>query len=74
MEKEIDKLGRIVLPISFRRSLGIKAHDKVSINLIGATITIVALDNKCALCGNNIQHVKDLKLCKACIDRVKSYK
>lgn len=72
--KKIDDLGRIVLPISFRRNLGIKAHDRVMLELNGSTITIELSHIKCALCGEKIEENQDLKLCEKCVNIVKSYK
>ena len=33
IEKEVDKLGRIVLPVKFRAQLGIKTEEKVLVSL-----------------------------------------
>ena len=41
IEKRIDNLGRIVLPMSFRKKLGLKKQDIVVVSLKESTISIV---------------------------------
>ena len=72
IEKKIDKLGRIVLPIEFRDKLGIKNNTSVFISLNEDSISIFASESKCALCKNVIPQNKDVKLCKTCIEKIKN--
>ena len=72
IEKEIDKLGRIVLPMSYRKKLSLKSYDKVSITLNDREIIITPLEKQCALCGEKITANTKLKLCKACISKIKA--
>ena len=72
IEKEIDSLGRVVIPIGFRNKLGIKNKDKVWVSLKNQAIIITATENRCSLCGIKLGEEKSIALCKSCIEKVKS--
>ncbi len=69
---KIDKLGRIVIPMTYRKQLGINAYDELSIIRDGNTIVISTLNGICKLCGGKLKTNVDIQLCKECIRRVKS--
>ena len=71
IEKQIDKLGRIVLPKSYRDKLGLCSNDKVLLSLENSVITISVKENLCALCAKRLQSPQEIRLCEACIARVK---
>ena len=71
IERSIDKLGRIVLPISFREQLGLEANEKVTILLEGDKITLYPTNKICALCGNKITTSNDIRICDTCIDKIR---
>ena len=71
IEKEVDNLGRIVIPIEFRKQLGIKNWDKVSVSLQNNAILMVPITAQCALCGNAVSSNQPLRLCDACINTIK---
>ena len=72
IEKEIDNLGRVVIPIGFRNKLGIKSKDKVLVSLKEQAIVITAAEGRCLLCGIKLSEEKSIALCTACIEKVKS--
>ncbi len=74
IEKEIDKLGRIVLPKTYRNILGLKSNDKVMVSLENSTIIISANENICALCGERIENPQEIRLCDLCISKIKKIK
>lgn len=43
--RKIDELGRVVIPIDFRKKLGIKEKDSVNIYIKGSYI-VIEKDNK----------------------------
>jgi len=51
MVRKIDKLGRIVVPIEFRKSLGIQAGEDVEIRLEGNFIKVCKHEDGCVFCG-----------------------
>ena len=71
IERQIDKLGRIVLPISYRRQLNLEENSTVTISLINDSIIITSQDQRCAICGNNKDLHKEIALCQKCIRTVK---
>ena len=71
IEKKVDNLGRIVLPVKFRKQLGIKNFDKVLISTQNNAIMVVPLKAQCALCGNTASSNQSLRLCDDCINVIK---
>lgn len=72
IEKEIDALGRIVIPVKFRKRLGIELNSKVFISLENEVIVISGIDKYCALCGDKIKSKSKFRLCNRCILEIKS--
>ena len=72
IEKEVDSLGRIVIPKIFRKKLGIESNSKVLIGLENDRIFISSPISRCALCGKKISEHHNIKLCDSCIAIVRS--
>jgi len=70
IEIKIDKLGRLVIPIKYRRKLGIAAKDKLLISLSDSSLVITPIERNCALCGEKLTGDKKIQLCEACISKV----
>lgn len=73
IEKEIDSLGRIVIPVRFRKKLGLKTNSKVSISLEGDVIFISSSEKICALCGKALSDKRDIRLCDYCIKEARRF-
>ena len=71
IEKEIDNLGRVVLPADFRHRLGLSRNDKVLVSLERSSIVISPLKGRCALCENLLEGTEPLALCPDCAAKVK---
>jgi bifunctional DNA-binding transcriptional regulator/antitoxin component of YhaV-PrlF toxin-antitoxin module len=71
IERNVDKLGRIVLPIKYRERLEINTDDKVIVSLDEGVITISPSKNVCALCGREIQSFCRLRVCRECVKKIK---
>lgn len=71
--RRIDSLGRIVIPMEFRRTLGIHVHDQLGIRLEGDQVVIGRHSDACAICGaeGDVVTVKDRVVCADCIGTVK---
>ena len=67
----IDTLGRIVIPISYRRSLDITPEKDLKIEMTNGKIVISERELLCKLCGDVIQ-AAEIPLCKSCISKIKS--
>ncbi len=68
--RRVDELGRIVIPMEYRRTLGIHVKDPLSIALEGERIVIQRFQESCAICGSEkcVTQVKDRVICAECID------
>jgi transcriptional pleiotropic regulator of transition state genes len=72
--RTIDRLGRIVVPVEFRRALGISDHDLVEISLEGDRIVMVKLERVCTFCGAtaNLREHRSKLVCANCISQLSS--
>lgn len=73
IEREVDKLGRIVLPMNFRKRLGIERNSKVLISMEEEGVLIKASGSICPMCKEKEELNSELGLCCKCIERVKTY-
>ena len=71
---EIDKLGRIVIPVKFRKKLGLQKEDKISISLEEDSLIIRSLKRSCALCGECDGVREDVRICEKCLVILKNLK
>ena len=71
--RRIDDLGRIVLPMELRRTLGIHVKDPLSISVEGERIILQKSRDNCAICGSNGETVtvSDRAICLDCVALVK---
>jgi len=67
--RKIDKLGRIVIPAEFRKSLGIEVEEDVEIMLEGNYVKICKHQKGCIFCGSKTDTLmyKDKLVCNECI-------
>ena len=67
--RKIDELGRIVLPIELRRSLGIGEKDPVEIYVEEDKIILKKYNDSCVFCGQtkDIKTYKGKNVCAKCI-------
>jgi transcriptional pleiotropic regulator of transition state genes len=72
--RKVDELGRIVLPIELRRTLGIDIKDAIEIYVDNSTIVLKKYEPTCVFCGEseNVTNYKDKVVCKACIEEMKN--
>jgi AbrB family transcriptional regulator, transcriptional pleiotropic regulator of transition state genes len=71
--RRVDELGRIVIPMELRRTLGIRVKDPLSISMDGERIIIEKYHDACALCGSeeDVTMVKDRAVCARCVADIK---
>ena len=67
--RKVDELGRIVLPIELRRTLGIEEKDRIEIFVDGESITLRKYQPACIFCDNakDIINYKGKNICPDCI-------
>lgn len=67
--RKVDELGRIVLPIELRRTLGIEEKDRIEIFVDGESIILRKYQPACIFCDNakDIINYKGKNICPDCI-------
>lgn len=67
--RKVDELGRIVLPIELRRTLGIEGKDRIEIFVDGESIILRKYQPACIFCDNakDIINYKGKNICPDCI-------
>lgn len=66
--RQIDELGRIVIPIEIRKRLSIKDKDGLEIYVKGERIIFQKPSNQCVFCGKqrNLDTFMDRNVCAPC--------
>ena len=69
MTRQLDSLGRIVLPIELRRALDIKARDLIEIQVENNSVILRKYEPNCCFCGSRISLIpyKNRLICKHCL-------
>lgn len=72
--RRVDDLGRIVIPMELRRTLGINVKDPMSISVDGERIIVAKHHDSCVLCGStdDIVRIRDRAMCRGCVATVKA--
>lgn len=70
--RKVDELGRIVLPIELRRTLGIDIKDSLEISVNGQQIILSKYEPTCVFCGsaNDVKTFKEKKVCNKCASEI----
>ena len=70
--RNIDELGRIVVPKEIRKKLGIANTDPVEIYVEGDKIILTKYIAACHFCGSTegVRDFKSKKICVACIEDI----
>lgn len=66
--RKVDELGRVVIPIELRRTLGIDEKDALEIYVDHERIILKKYQPGCIFCGNaeDIQTFKGKNVCRQC--------
>lgn len=70
--RKVDQLGRVVIPVELRRTLGIDIKDPLEIFVNEDEIILRKYVAGCHCCGEteNLTSVWQLDLCPECMDRI----
>ena len=68
----VDRLGRIVIPIDCRKSLGITENTELIVDYDNSHVTITPVNESCKICGECAPISADLPLCLACVTKIKN--
>ena len=71
--RQMDSLGRIVLPIELRRTLGIARKDQLEIYVEEDGIVLKKYQPSCVFCGSgeDVVPYRDRLICKSCLEELK---
>ena len=72
--RKVDELGRIVLPIEMRRTLGISEKDPVEFYTEADSIILRKFENACVFCNrtNDIVSFEGKNICSSCLSNLKA--
>jgi len=70
--RKVDELGRVVLPIELRRTLGIAEKDPMEIYVNGDEIILKKYAPDCVFCGNanDVRQIKGKNVCAECLKEI----
>lgn len=71
--RKVDELGRVVIPIELRRTLGIDKKDALEIYVDDEHIILKKYEPACIFCDNakDVQVYKGKNICKECLDELR---
>ena len=71
--RQLDSLGRIVLPIELRRTLDIKTKDMLEIMVEGNSVILRKYEPNCHFCGGSsgLSSYRDKLVCRRCLKELK---
>lgn len=71
--RKVDELGRVVLPIELRRTLGIEEKDPLEIYVDGSTIILKKYEPACTFCGDagDVVNYKGKNICTSCMKELR---
>ncbi|WCN37393.1 AbrB/MazE/SpoVT family DNA-binding domain-containing protein [Aneurinibacillus uraniidurans] len=74
--RKVDELGRVVLPIELRRTLGIAEKDGLEIFVEGEKVILRKYQPACLFCDSveDVTAFKGKLVCKSCQDELASVK
>ncbi len=74
--RNVDDLGRVVIPIELRKTLGLEIKDPLEFYTDGDRIILMEYNTGCQLCGSleKKKLFKDKFICGTCIEDLKKLK
>jgi transcriptional pleiotropic regulator of transition state genes len=72
--RKVDDLGRIVIPMELRRTLGIRVKDPIAIFVEGDRIILTKHKDACVICGATDPEMADVKgrrVCESCVAAIR---
>ena len=72
--RNIDELGRIVIPKEIRKEMDIKSNQPIEIYVDEGKIILCKYSPSCLFCAGteNVTLFKEKRICKSCLDELKS--
>ena len=71
--RKIDELGRLVLPVEIRNTMGIKTRDAIEIFVDEGKIILKKYEPACMFCENavDVENYKGKLICRECLNEIK---
>ena len=71
--RQVDDLGRFVLPVEIRRALNIQLKDFLEIHVENDSIVLRKFQPSCLFCGNTEDNVlyEGKRICRTCLEKIK---
>ena len=71
--RQVDELGRIVIPKEIRRHMGITSSDPIEIYVDDNKIILCKYSPSCLFCDGteNVTVFKGKRVCQSCLDEIK---
>lgn len=75
ISRPVDSLGRIVIPMELRESLGIKTKDTLDIFVDGNNIVLRKSGESCVFCDerDDVIAFEGKKICRNCLYKLSDY-
>lgn len=72
MVRNLDTLGRIVIPMEIRRTFDIRSNDGIEILLNSGQIILKKCQNRCIFCNSigDLVNFKNKAICKDCVKSI----
>ena len=70
--RKVDELGRVVLPIELRRTLGIDVKDPLEIFVDGECVILRRYEPACTFCGSadSVNNFQGKNVCNECVTTI----
>ena len=70
--RKIDELGRIIIPIEMRNTMGWDNETKISISRQGEKLVLQNHQSSCFVCGSreNLKPIYKKYICQKCVDEI----
>ena len=71
--RQLDSLGRIVIPIELRRTLDIHTKDLLEISVDGSLIILRKYEPNCSFCGESrgLTSFREKLVCRQCLKEIR---
>lgn len=73
IRRKVDDLGRVVIPVGIRRSLGIDEGSELDVAVDGDRIVLAKPQDACVFCGDDrepLQIFRERRICPGCLAEV----
>ena len=71
MVRKVDELGRIVLPVEYRKALNIGTGCDINLDMKNGSIILTPHECVCSICKTAIPVGTRFNLCESCIAEIK---